>query len=285
MGDDFLNKFKKKVKKTLIVVASVLVLLLCIFLKFFTGILGPPKYVYLNSYNDNTDGGIVSIKDVYKISIYDYTLKKAQYALKYCNNIKAIETYGDYYKNLNFLKGQDKLKELGLRGKCDDWSALKNCVNINNFYVINSNFNDFSLLKGFKQMSCLSIQTSEKIKYSDLETFESLEFLDIDALNIDFAEIIKAPSLDELWLQNVSEFKNSEKSKALNGITKLTIYNSELNYELLTVIPELSTIKDMYISKCTYSGDESEAKKIIKILTDKGLNAKIEDGIISISNS
>ena len=44
-------------------------------------------------------------------------------------------------------------------------------------------------------------------------------------------------------------------------------------------------MEEIYISKCTYSGDESEAKKIIKILTDKGLNAKIEDGIISISNS
>ncbi|MDO5559784.1 MAG: hypothetical protein Q4F95_09330 [Oscillospiraceae bacterium] len=283
-----MKKSKSHIIRILIVSLSVSFLaLLCIVLKLFTGIFGPPEYVYLDSYNENTKEGFVKVNEVNGIGIYDYKndVIRAKFALKYCSNINVIHTYGEHYKDLNFLITQNMVKDLDLKGYCDNWSGIKYCNNIDIFSAVRSNFSDMSLLSGFKNLKYIDVQTTEVLKYSDIQTLKALKELYIGAPNIDIGEIIKAPVLNKLSISHAKEIVNIQKIKKSDSLTDLLLSDSIIDKQFLSTISELSDKIYIGLSYCPFSGDEAEAEKILNDLKEKGMKVEMEDGLISISSN
>ncbi|MDO5559772.1 MAG: hypothetical protein Q4F95_09265 [Oscillospiraceae bacterium] len=282
-----MKKSKSLILRILIVSLSVCFLAaLCIGLKLFTGVFGPPEYVYLDSYNDNTDGGFVKINDVNEVCIFDKDrLRRAKFALKYCKNISEIRTYGEHYKNLDFLKGQENVYCLNMICYCDDWSGIKNCKNIAKFIAVNSDFSDMSLLSGFTKLYFIDIQTAEVVKYADIDKLQRLNELSIGAPNIDIGEIIKAPVLNKLWISHAKDIVNIQEIKKSDNLTELHLSDSIIDKQFLLTISELSDKIYIGLSYCPFSGDEAEAEKILNDLKEKGMKVEIEDGLISISSN
>ena len=275
-------------KKTILTVTiSLLSAAILIFiLKTFTGVFGTPKFIYMHSYISSNltrkeyRNGFVRPENVEEIDIDESNMKEAKLNLKYCGNIKDI--YVSYPEdktldNLSFLENQYKVRNLFIVGKCSDWSSMSSCKDTTALSILKSNFTDTEILKDFRNLHELVIETDSDINYQGFDTLDSLESFYILAPNADIAQIVKAGSLNYLHIRYNKELTDFVEFTKSTSIKTLVFSDSEINKEYLESIAQMTGLETLKFITCEFKISESEVNKLLSGLSDSGTEIDIDD--------
>lgn len=267
---------KKKIYYYVFLICCILVLII---LFLFTGIVSNPVFVY----SPSTDKKIVrlaTVSDVY-VDSNKANIKFAEKCLKYSDNIKSLHIINQI-DNIDFIPKSNNLKEFSAEYPIKNWDFLLNCSNLENIFLMSSNFNDFSLLKSMNNISVIDIETTEEINYIDFSCFEHLSELCINAQNVSITKIASAPMISFLWMENVGVFDGSDNIKNLSELKKLCIFYSKLDYDFLKTIENMQ-IENLTISDCFLDEDNIDMKEIEQIFSSDEYQIEIKEDKFSVS--
>lgn len=208
------------------------------------------------------------------------SIKFAEKCLKYSDNIKLL-TVTDSFDNIDFIPKSNNLKEFSAEYPIKNWDFLLNCSNLENIFLMSSNFNDFSLLKSMNNISVIDIETTEEINYIDFSCFEHLSELCINAQNVSITKIASAPMISFLWMENVCVFDGSDNIKNLSELKKLSIFYSKLDYDFLKTIENMQ-IENLTISDCFLDEDNIDMKEIEQIFSSDEYQIEIKEDKFSV---
>lgn len=284
------NKTAKEVtmKKIILTVAITLLLMsfLLFYLKTFTGILGAPKFIHMHSYvssilePEKYRNGFVRPENIEKINISESNLKEAKSKLKYCDNIKNIDILYPENKtldDLSFLENQYNVKHLYISGKCSDWSGISSCKDTTVLSIMKSNFINIEMLKEFRDLHELTIETDSYVDYQGFDMLDSLESFYILGPNVDISQIVKADSLYYLHIRYNKVLTDYDDFPKSTSIKNLTFSDSVINKEYLESIVQMTGLENLKFYTCEFNMSESEAIKLISKLSDSGTEINITD--------
>lgn len=243
------NKSAKKLKREIISVIALILAWTLFLLWNFTGFLGKPHTVFLESddsieaFNPN-EITIVKIEPGVKRFAYE------KYILQFCDNIEEIQAFNfnpkKIYKNINFLKNKTHLKKLEIDWDCEDWSELYNMTSLEEILFYNTNFDDISLLS-----NCSNLRTISISRYHHRDDYSKLN-------SADFAKIL-------------NNFKNLE---------KFELRSYTIDSEFLKQLNSVDKQTEIDICYCKYEGDEYEAISLLNDFINRGYTLEIRDSYL-----
>lgn len=231
---------EKRIKAVILTIILLFSAIIIIFLKCFTGVLGKPIFILVDSYSGKSIVKTSSLVDIVLMDPSQYTLSN----LKYCSNLQKLYIItNSEYENLNFI-GDLKLESFSFGGECKDWSKLNELLDLKTLKIYYSNFDDLSLIKNMNNLEELKIQTTAVVDFSEIIEFHKLSKISIDVGNTDISDISKLTQINTLDIFRCPNLDNIDFLESMDNIQVLSLDRLPIDdYSALTQMEKLKCVK------------------------------------------
>lgn len=264
---------------------SIVLLIVSLYIKNYTGLFGTPKYIYLNGTgiylaNDVGYRGYVRSDELLDVYVYSKDeLSKCEKKIGYCSNIieMKFDLENECTENVDFLKNRYNLQKLYYYGKSNDWREIAGCKNAEVVGILLSDFEDTGLLSGFDKVEDLRIISDKPVNCEGLDTMISLKLFVLSSPEMDLKKILKVPKVKTLSLRDAKKIYNPDFSEYPETLDTLSIYGSCIEKSLLESILKTEPLESLTFVECTIDMSEQEFESFLQKFRESGIELTVKN--------